>query len=93
MKTIQEHRDDIFNSPCKSYREGAAYINSSKYHAVVNELAEARHKIQTLEMEVEHYKNKQCKCIIGPEWSGSLNPDNPDHEWICDDCNRIINME
>ena len=38
-------------------------------------------------------KTKQCRCIAGPEWSGSQNPANPDHEWICDDCGRVIKEE
>lgn len=32
----------------------------------------------------------QCKCVTGPEWSGSPNPANPDKEWVCDDCARVI---
>lgn len=31
----------------------------------------------------------QCKCETG-EWSGSLNPDDPDNSWICDDCGKTI---
>ena len=31
------------------------------------------------------YHNKVCG-----EWSGSLNPEHPDTEWICDNCNLII---
>ena len=34
-----------------------------------------------------------CKCETGPEWSGSPNPDNPDNEWICDDCGKIIEAD
>jgi len=34
-------------------------------------------------------KNKSCRCLVGPEWSGSLNPNEPDDEWICDDCGRV----
>jgi len=35
----------------------------------------------------------RCKCITGPEWSGSPNPKNPDNEWVCDDCGRVIRAE
>jgi hypothetical protein len=31
-----------------------------------------------------------CKCRVGPEWSGSPNPANPDNEWLCDECGRVI---
>jgi hypothetical protein len=31
-----------------------------------------------------------CRCLTGPEWSGSPNPDKPADEWICDDCGRVI---
>lgn len=27
------------------------------------------------------------------EWSGSPNPDNPDAEWICDECGGIISAK
>ena len=36
---------------------------------------------------------KPCKCITGPEWSGYPNPANPDNEWICDDCGKIISAK
>ena len=39
--------------------------------------------------ETEH----KSDCISGnqgPEWSGSPNPDNPDNEWICNECNAVI---
>ena len=26
----------------------------------------------------------------GPEWFGSQNPANPDHEWLCDECGGVI---
>lgn len=33
----------------------------------------------------------QCNCRTGAgEWSGSPNPKNPDNEWLCDACNRVI---
>ncbi len=31
-----------------------------------------------------------CRCTTGPQWSGSPNPANPDTEWLCDDCGRVI---
>jgi hypothetical protein len=33
-----------------------------------------------------------CKTA-NDEWSGSPNPDNPDEEWICDECGGIIKSE
>lgn len=34
-----------------------------------------------------------CRCHTGPEWDGSPNPANPDNEWVCDDCGRVIKAE
>jgi len=31
-----------------------------------------------------------CKCHVGPEWSGRPNPENPDNEWLCDECGRAV---
>lgn len=32
-----------------------------------------------------------AECVSGKgEWSGSPNPDNPDEEWICDECGGVI---
>ena len=31
-----------------------------------------------------------CKCVVGPEWSVSPNPADPDNSWVCDDCGRVI---
>lgn len=33
-----------------------------------------------------------CACHTS-QWSGSPNPANPDNEWICDDCDRVIAAE
>jgi hypothetical protein len=30
---------------------------------------------------------------IGPEWTGEPNPQNPDNEWICDECGAIITAD
>lgn len=35
-------------------------------------------------------REPKCHCHTGPEWSGSPNPANPDNEWVCDDCGRVI---
>jgi hypothetical protein len=36
----------------------------------------------------------ECKSgNVGPEWSGAPNPDNPDEEWICDECGGVIKSE
>lgn len=35
-------------------------------------------------------RKQACRCIVGPEWSGSVNPNGLDNEWICDDCGRVI---
>lgn len=32
---------------------------------------------------------EQCNNSDG-EWSGSPNPENPANEWICDECDEII---
>ena len=34
---------------------------------------------------------KACRCLDGPEWSGS--PTNNDTAWECDDCGRVIQAE
>lgn len=31
----------------------------------------------------------ECVCLVGPEWSGSPDPERPDEQWICDDCGAI----
>src|SRR5687767_6511684 len=33
-----------------------------------------------------------CRCITGPEWSGSPTPDEKSG-WFCDDCGRFIPAE
>ena len=34
---------------------------------------------------------KTCKSAYqGPEWSGYPNPDDPDNEWICDECDGVV---
>jgi len=35
--------------------------------------------------------SSECRCIIGPEWSGSASAD--DAGWECDDCGRFIPCE
>src|SRR5674476_57808 len=32
-------------------------------------------------MALARAKEGRCKCVVGPEWSGSPNPKNPDNEW------------
>lgn len=43
--------------------------------------------------EVEVPDELLCRCHTGPEWDGSPNPANPDNEWVCDDCGRVIKAE
>lgn len=38
-------------------------------------------------------EDEDCKCVVGPEWSGSPNPKDPDNSWVCDDCGRVIPAE
>lgn len=50
-------------------------------------------KVPALMAEIEAIPNDpMCKCQTGPEWSGSPNPANPDHQWVCDDCDQVINV-
>lgn len=49
-------------------------------------------KVPALMAEIEAIPNDPtCTCQTGPEWSGSPNPANPDHQWVCDDCDQVIN--
>lgn len=57
IKTIEEHKADI-------KKDHMYLLQQEEFYDIINELAEARHSMQVLEMEKEHYKKGKEICDI-----------------------------